>query len=148
MSVYAQMQSLSNDALLVVQDTYLLEGASADQALQILNKTLLGFKGDLDKEGIYVVRGMHLAYLKHPKQDNIGRACFAVFVYDKNESLEAVGASALVLGFGGDILERLKALDQHAKKGLKIKKVSLLAALMGGLGALVAFATHTLTHKG
>ncbi|WP_120945637.1 hypothetical protein [Helicobacter labacensis] len=148
MSVYAQMQSLANDALIVVQDGKVLDSEHAQVALEIINKTLLDFKGDLNHEAIYRVGCMQLAYLKHPKLDNIGRSCFVIFVYDGHEHLEALQASALVLGFEGDVLTRLRVLQAQSKKGFSVKKLSLWALLAGGLGALVAFATHTFTHKG
>ncbi|WP_104687088.1 hypothetical protein [Helicobacter felis] len=98
MSVYAYMQN-AEQQLVVVQDGKILAGQNQEQALEIINQTLLALSTKLKKEMICDVEDKRLVYLKHPKLDRLGRVCYAFFICDKHQDLEAIIPSAQALGF-------------------------------------------------
>ncbi|WP_104726459.1 hypothetical protein [Helicobacter felis] len=98
MSVYAYMQN-AEQQLVVVQDGKILAGQNQEQALEIINQTLLALSTKLKKEMICDVGDKRLVYLKHPKLDRLGRVCYAFFICDKCQNLKAIIPSAQALGF-------------------------------------------------
>ncbi|WP_104690158.1 hypothetical protein [Helicobacter felis] len=108
MSVYAYMQN-AEQQLVVVQDGKILEGQNQEQALETINQTLLALSTKLKKEMICDVEDKRLVYLKHPKLDRLGRVCYAFFICDKHQDLEAITPSAQALGFEAtEISKKLK----------------------------------------
>ncbi|WP_104625646.1 hypothetical protein [Helicobacter felis] len=111
MSVYAYMQN-TEQQLVVVQDGKILAGQNQEQALETINQTLLALRAKLDKEAICDVEDKRLVYLKHPKLDRLGRVCYAFFICDKHQDLEAIIPSAQALGFEAtEVSKKLQKLS-------------------------------------